>query len=260
MTIVEDIWNEILSESENKISLEPESKSLFQKRILSHEGLDGSLSAKLADDLSTKEYSSEILEKKFNEVFSKPDFLEKAVIDLKAVKERDPASSGFVFTLLFSKGFAALQAHRVANFFIKSRQEVFAFFIQSRSSAIYEVDIHPKAEIGHGVMLDHATGIVIGETSVIEDDVSIFQGVTLGGTGKETGDRHPKVREGVLISSGAQILGNVEIGKGAKVAAGSVVLSDVEPNTTVAGVPAIVVGKPSSEKPATDVDHTIEEA
>ena len=118
MTIVEDIWNEILSESENKISLEPESKSLFQKRILSHDGLDGSLSAKLADDLSTKEYSSEILEKKFNEVFSKPDFLEKAVIDLKAVKERDPASSGFVFTLLFSKGFAALQAHRVANFFI----------------------------------------------------------------------------------------------------------------------------------------------
>ena len=260
MVIVEDIWAEILKESKNKISLEPDSKSLFQEKILSCNGLDYSLSAKLADDLATKEYSSEILKEKFNEVFSNIDFLEKAVIDLKAVRERDPASSGFVFTLLFSKGFAALQAHRIANYFMKAKQEVFAYFIQSRSSAIYEVDIHPKAEIGHGVMLDHATGIVIGETSVIENDVSIFQGVTLGGTGKETGDRHPKVREGVLISSAAQILGNVEIGKGAKVAAGSVVLSDVEANTTVAGVPAIVVGKPSSEKPATDVDHTIEES
>ncbi len=260
MTILKDIWAEILKESKNKISLEPESEGLFQKRILSHNGLDSSLSAKLADDLATNEYSSEVLENKFNQVFTNKDYFDHAVIDLRAVKERDPASSDFVFTLLFSKGFAALQAHRVANFFMKNQQEVFAFFIQSRSSAVYEVDIHPKAEIGHGVMLDHATGIVIGETSVIENDVSIFQGVTLGGTGKETGDRHPKVREGVLISSGAQILGNVEIGKGAKVAAGSVVLSDVEPKTTVAGIPAVVVGKPSSDKPATDVDHTIEEA
>ena len=224
MTIVEDIWADILKESKNKISLELESETLFQEKILSFSGLNNSLSAKLADDLSTREYSSEILQNKFTEVFSKKDFLEKAVIDLIAVKERDPASSGFVFTLLFSKGFAALQAHRISNYFIKAKQEVFAYFIQSRSSAVYEVDIHPKAEIGHGVMLDHATGIVIGETSVIENDVSIFQGVTLGGTGKETGDRHPKVREGVLISSAAQILGNVEIGKGAKVAAGSVVL------------------------------------
>ena len=260
MTIVNDIWADILKESENKISLEPESQSLFQEKILSCNSLNDSLSGKLADDLSTKEYSSKVLRGKFNEVFSKNEFLEKAVIDLKAVKERDPASSAFVFTLLFSKGFAALQAHRIANYFMKAKQEVFAYFVQSRSSAIYEVDIHPNAEIGHGVMLDHATGIVIGETSVIENDVSIFQGGTLGGTGKETGDRHPKVREDVLISSAAQILGNVEIGKGAKVAAGSVVLSDVEPNTTVAGVPAIVVGKPSSEKPATDVDHTLEEA
>ena len=125
---------------------------------------------------------------------------------------------------------------------------------------VYGVDIHPSAKLGQGVMLDHATGIVVGETSVIENDVSIFQGVTLGGTGKETGDRHPKVREGVLISSGAKILGNVEIGKGAKVAAGSVVLSDVMPNTTVAGVPAVSVGKPMSDKPATDVDHTIEDS
>ena len=146
MTIVEDIWTEILKESKNKISLEPESESLFQKRILSCSGLDDSLSAKLADDLATKEYSSETLKDKFYEVFSNIVFLEKAVIDLKAVKERDPASSGYVFTLLFSKGFAALQAHRIANYFMRAKQEVFAYFIQSRSSALYEVDIHPKAE------------------------------------------------------------------------------------------------------------------
>ena len=161
MTIVEDIWADILKESKNKISLELESETLFQEKILSFSGLNNSLSAKLADDLSTREYSSEILQNKFTEVFSKKDFLEKAVIDLIEVKERDPASSGFVFTLLFSKGFAALQAHRISNYFIKAKQEVFAYFIQSRSSAVYDVDIHQKAEIGHGVMLDHATGIVI---------------------------------------------------------------------------------------------------
>ena len=134
MVIVEDIWAEILKESKNKISLEPDSESLFQEKILSCNGLDNSLSAKLADDLATKEYSSEILKEKFNEVFSNIDFLEKAVIDLKAVKERDPASSGFVFTLLFSKGFAALQAHRIANYFMKAKQEVFAYFRNSATS------------------------------------------------------------------------------------------------------------------------------
>ena len=238
MTIVEDIWADILKESKNKISLELESETLFQEKILSFSGLNNSLSAKLADDLSTREYSSEILQNKFTEVFSKKDFLEKAVIDLIAVKERDPASSGFVFTLLFSKGFAALQAHRISNYFIKAKQEVFAYFIQSRSSAVYEVDIHPKAEIGHGVMLDHATGIVIGETSVIENDVSIFQGVTLGGTGKETGDRHPKVGKNVTISANVSILGNIRIGDNVKIGASSLVLEDLPANCTAVWVPA----------------------
>ena len=238
MTIVNDIWADILKESENKISLEPESQSLFQEKILSCNSLNDSLSGKLADDLSTKEYSSKILRGKFNEVFSKNEFLEKAVIDLKAVKERDPASSGFVFTLLFSKGFAALQSHRIANYFMKAKQEVFAYFVQSRSSAIYEVDIHPNAEIGHGVMLDHATGIVIGETSVIENDVSIFQGVTLGGTGKETGDRHPKVGKNVTISANVSILGNIKIGDNVKIGASSLVLEDLPANCTAVGVPA----------------------
>jgi serine O-acetyltransferase len=134
-----------------------------------------------------------------------------------------------------------------------------AYFLQSQASKIYGVDIHPAASIGNGVMLDHATGIVIGETSVVEDDVSIFQGVTLGGTGKITGDRHPKVRKGVLISAGAKIIGNVEIGEGAKIAAGSVVLEDVPMNTTVAGVPAVIVGHPSTDSPAKTVDHSIKD-
>ena len=138
-------------------------------------------------------------------------------------------------------------------------ETLLSYFLQSRTSQVYGVDIHPAATIGKGIMLDHATGIVIGETSVIEDDVSIFQGVTLGGTGKEIGDRHPKVRKGVLISSGAKILGNVEIGEGAKIAAGSVVLEDVPEHMTVAGVPAKVVGKTSIKTPGTEVDHTIEE-
>ena len=260
MHIVEEIWAEILEESKNKISLEAESETLFEKKIFAYDNLQDSLSAKISDDLASKEYSKNNLNNKFKEVFSDPVYLERAVDDLKAINDRDPATKGFVFTILFSKGFAALQAHRVANHFMLANHEVFAFFLQSRSSVVYGVDIHPSAKIGKGVMLDHATGIVVGETSVIENDVSIFQGVTLGGTGKETGDRHPKVREGVLISSGAKILGNVEIGKGAKVAAGSVVLSDVMPNTTVAGVPAVSVGKPMSDKPATDVDHTIEDS
>ena len=142
---------------------------------------------------------------------------------------------------------------------LMKEETLLSYFLQSRTSQVYGVDIHPAATIGKGIMLDHATGIVIGETSVIEDDVSIFQGVTLGGTGKEVGDRHPKVRKGVLISSGAKILGNVEIGEGAKIAAGSVVLEDVPEHMTVAGVPAKVVGKTSIKTPGTEIDHTIEE-
>jgi len=259
MDKLKDIWNQILEESNLKVSAEPESKNIFSKKILPFSKFEDALSSKLASDLKSDSYSEAFLSSKFSQVFSIKENLEAALKDINAVRERDPASQGYVLTLLFSKGFAALQAHRAAYFFLTANEEVFSFFLQSKSSEIYGVDIHPAARIGEGVMLDHATGIVIGETSVVENEVSIFQGVTLGGTGKETGDRHPKVRQGVLISSGAKILGNVEIGKGAKVAAGSVVLENVEPQTTVAGVPAKVVGKPSSDKPATDVDHTIEE-
>ena len=188
---------------------------------------------------------------------SNQQIIKDIALDLVAVKERDPACRYFSSPLLFFKGFRALQAHKVSNLLWLAERHSLALFIQGRSSEVYGVDIHPAAQIGNGVMIDHATGVVIGETSVIENDVSIFQGVTLGGTGKESGDRHPKVREGVLLSAGATILGNVEIGRNAKVAAGSVVLSDVEEGVTVAGIPAKVVGSSISDIPSQSVDHLI---
>ena len=178
--------------------------------------------------------------------------------DLIATKERDPACKYFSTPLLFYKGFRALQSHKVSYWLWHHDRHTLALFIQSRASEVYGVDIHPAAKIGKGVMIDHGTGVVIGETSVVEDNVSIFQGVTLGGTGKDTGDRHPKVREGVLLSAGATILGNVEVGKNSKVAAGSVVLSEVREGTTVAGVPAEEVRKSGKTSPAYQVDHNID--
>jgi serine O-acetyltransferase len=159
--------------------------------------------------------------------------------------------------LLYYKGYHALQSHRVAHWLWQHDRHPLAWYIQNQMSTTFGVDIHPAARIGCGIMLDHATGLVVGETSVIEDDVTILQGVTLGGTGKDVGDRHPKIRRGVLIGAGAKVIGNIEVGEGAKVGAGSVVLKAVPPHVTVAGVPAEIVGRPKGEQPALDVDHTL---
>jgi serine O-acetyltransferase len=169
---------------------------------------------------------------------------------LRAVFERDPAIDTMLTVLLNLKGYLAIQSHRLAHCLWKDGRKELAMFIQSRNSEVFSVDIHPASCIGKGVMFDHATGIVVGETAVIGDNVSIMQQVTLGGTGNETGDRHPKIASGVLIGTGATILGNVKIGQGAKVGAGSVVLTDVAPHTTVAGVPSKVVGRPDCDNPA----------
>ena len=256
-----EVWEELNSEAENVGREERLLLDYLSECILTHDSFESALSFILANKVSDDVMSADTLRALFLDILkTSPSIVECAIEDIKAVYDRDPAVCSFLSVILYLKGYQAIQVHRLANFLWNDHRKELALFIQSRNTEVFSVDIHPACEIGSGIMFDHATGIVIGETSVVENDVSIFQGVTLGGTGKETGDRHPKVREGVLISSAAQILGNVEIGKGAKVAAGSVVLSDVEANTTVAGVPAIVVGKPSSEKPATDVDHTIEEA
>ncbi|HEV3044878.1 MAG TPA: serine O-acetyltransferase, partial [Roseiarcus sp.] len=179
--------------------------------------------------------------------------------DLLAVADRDPACHRIMEPLLYFKGFHALQAYRLSHALLRAGRKDFALYLQSRASAVFQTDINPAAKIGKGIFLDHATGLVVGETCVIEDDCSILQGVTLGGTGKETGDRHPKIRWGVLIGAGAKILGNIEVGHCARVAAGSVVLAPVPNNKTVAGVPARIVGEAGCAEPARTMNQIIAE-
>ena len=183
--------------------------------------------------------------------------IQNAASDIRAVYERDAATSSYLPVILYLKGYQSIQVHRLAHFLWTNERRDLALFIQSRNSEVFGVDIHPACVIGKGIMFDHATGIVIGETCVIEDDVSIMQSVTLGGTGNEQGDRHPKIRTGVLVAAGAKVLGNIEVGRCAKVGAGSVVLDDVPPNSTVVGVPARVVGKSGKETPAQTMDQSI---
>ncbi len=162
-----------------------------------------------------------------------------------------------VLPLLYFKGFHALQVYRVANWLWRHERRSLALFLQSRASEIFAVDIHPAAEIAGGIMLDHATGMVIGETAVIGENVSLLHSVTLGGTGAQAGDRHPKIRCGVLIAAGAKVLGNIEVGEGAKIGAGSLVLDSVLPHTTVVGVPARVVGVPGEAEHSRTMDQRI---
>jgi serine O-acetyltransferase len=181
-------------------------------------------------------------------------------VDIQAVFDRDPACSRYIQPLLYFKGFHAIQTHRLAHWLWGQGREDFALYLQSRSSSVFQTDIHPAVPFGKGIFLDHATGIVIGMTASLEDDVSILQDVTLGGTGKETGDRHPKIRHGVMIGAGAKVLGNIEIGACSRIAAGSVVLKPVPPCRTVAGVPARDIGEAGCAEPARSMDQTIFEA
>jgi serine O-acetyltransferase len=199
----------------------------------------------------------EIVEEAFA---SDPSLVTSAEADLRAVFERDPACKGYVQPFLFFKGFQALQTYRVAHWLFGQGRETLAFYLQSRCSELFQVDIHPGAVIGSGVFIDHGTGIVIGETAVVSDEVSMLHGVTLGGTGAERGDRHPKIGRGVLLGAGAKVLGNILVGDYAKVASGSVVLKPVPAHCTAAGVPARLVNCPTGEEPARTMDHTLAEA
>ena len=256
---VNEIWKEIRDETKKRAEAEPVLASFFHATVLEHDSFSSTLANQLANDLSNASVQPMMLRRVIKETInSTENMISDIADDLIATKERDPACKYFSTPLLFYKGFRALQSHKVSHWLWNNERHTLALFIQSRASEVYGIDIHPAAKIGKGVMIDHGTGVVIGETSVVEDNVSIFQGVTLGGTGKQSGDRHPKVREGVLLSAGAKVLGNVEVGKNAKVAAGSVVLSDVKEGTTVAGIPAIEVGKSGQKSPAYEVDHKIE--
>lgn len=252
------LWEKIREEAWNCSVCEPILASFFYSTILNHSSLKSALSYQLANRLDSHTMPAILVREVIEEAFSEsPDILNAAMADIVAVQERDPAVEDYSTPLLYLKGFHALQVHRVANWLWKQNRIPLAQYLQNRSSELFAVDVHPAATIGKGIMLDHATGVVIGETAVIEDNVSLLQGVTLGGTGKECGDRHPKICQGVLIGAGAKVLGNIKIGRGAKIGAGSVVLESVPEHTTVAGVPAKVVGKPSCDMPSLSMEQDI---
>ncbi|MBQ13582.1 MAG: serine O-acetyltransferase [Gammaproteobacteria bacterium] len=253
-----ELWQELRNEAQLTIQREPLLASYVYACVLNHNSLPEALSFILANKLSDDVMPVVTMLELFESAFSSScGMTESAASDIRAVFERDAAISSYLPVILNLKGFQAIQVHRLAHCLWTGDRKDLALFIQSRNSEVFGVDIHPACVMGQGIMFDHATGIVIGETSVIEDNVSILQSVTLGGTGNEKGDRHPKICSGVLIAAGAKVLGNIEIGEGAKIGAGSVVLSNVEPHTTVVGVPARVVGTPRSETPAETMEQNI---
>jgi len=226
--------------------------------ILAQNSLPGVIAHRVAQRLDRPEAPYAAIRQAFDACLAaEPALVEAFRGDLLAVVERDPACTRLIEPALYFKGFHALQTYRLAHWLWKNGRSDFALTLQSLSSQIFQTDIHPAARIGRGVFIDHATGVVIGATSVIEDDVSMLHGVTLGGTGKARGDRHPKVRRGVLIGAGAKVLGNIEIGHCAMIAAGSVVLDPVPPNKTVAGVPARIVGDARCAEPALAMDQML---
>ncbi|MEO1016006.1 MAG: serine O-acetyltransferase [Pseudomonadota bacterium] len=251
-------WPRIRVESATAAAREPALASFLHATVLNHETFAAALSYRLAQKLSDAEMSAMLWREVCEEAYTdENEIVAAALEDAIAAFERDPACHEYVQPFLYFKGYLSLQGQRVANWLWRKDRRPLALYLQSRMSELFQVDIHPATSIGKGVHIDHASGVVIGETAVVEDGVSIFQGVTLGGTGKETGDRHPKIRKGALVSVGAKVLGNIEVGEGAKVAAGSVVLADVKAGCTVAGVPAKPVGD-CARAPAETMDQSFE--
>ncbi|GBQ26530.1 serine O-acetyltransferase [Gluconacetobacter azotocaptans] len=237
---------------------DPLVRGLLATGIRNHATFANALAALIGRKLGDRSVADDALSELVTEVFlADPEIVAAAAADLVAIRERDPATADYATPFLFFKGYHAVQSHRVAHWLWRAGRRHLALHLQSRASELFAVDIHPAARLGRRILLDHGTGIVIGETSVLEDDVSLLQGVTLGGTGKNVGDRHPKVRRGVLIGAGAKILGNIELGEGAKVGAGSIVLESVPPFTTVVGNPARPVGTRHSALPAFTMDQML---
>ena len=254
-----DLWPLMREEANRKAAEEPILGSYFHATILNHATFGDALSFRLASKLDNPMLPTMLIRDVIAEAMANDDsLLSAAEIDVLATYTRDPACDDLTTPFLFFKGFHALQAHRVAHWLWNQGRKTLSQFFQNQISVTLGVDIHPAARVGSGIMFDHATGIVIGETAVIEDDVSVLHSVTLGGTGKSSGDRHPKIRQGVLLSAGCKIIGNIEVGCNAKVGAGSVVLEDVPPNATVAGVPAKVVGELHDQVPAHEMDQSID--
>jgi serine O-acetyltransferase len=251
------VWDRIRDEAHDAARKDPSLGGFIFGAVLNQPRFEDALMHRLSQRMANA-LPAELIQQAFQDALDvDPTIGDAARADIVAVHDRDPACNRYIEPLLYFKGFQAIQTHRMAHQLWKMDRRDFAYYLQSRSSVVYGVDIHPAARIGRGIFVDHAHAIVIGETAVVEDNVSLMQEVTLGGTGKETGDRHPKIRHGVLVGAGAKILGNIEIGHCSRVAAGSVVLHDVPPNRTVAGVPAKVVGYAGCEEPARIMDHQL---
>lgn len=255
------VWAQLRVEAMQAAAEEPLLASYLHASILHHDRIEDALSYHLAQKLGGGDMSPLQLREVCWEAYeSDPEIAAQAARDMRVVRERDPACRTYLQPFLYFKGYAGLQAYRISHWLWRQEREVLAYHLQSRISELFAVDIHPAATIGAGVFIDHAHGIVIGETAIVEDDVSMLHSVTLGGTGKETGDRHPKIRRGVLIGAGASVLGNIEVGEDARIAAGSVVLDDVAPRCTVAGVPAKPIGGKCCEgmMPAKEMDQVFD--
>ena len=258
MLDAESFWKTLKQEAHTVVEKEPLLASYVHACVLTHHNFESCLSFILSNKMTDEVMPALAIREVFDEAFLlRPDIVDAAITDVQAVFDRDPAVHSYLTVLIHFKGFQSIQVHRLAHYLWEKNRNDFALFIQSRNSEVFGVDIHPAAKIGKGVMFDHATGIVVGETTVVEDNVSILQSVTLGGTGNESGDRHPKIRKGVMIGSGAKILGNIEIGQGSKVGAGSVVLGDVPAHVTVVGVPAKIVGRPCCESPCETMQQNV---
>jgi serine O-acetyltransferase len=252
------LWPALCAEAMRAAAHEEILAAVIDRAVLRHDGFGEALAALLADKLAIPALpTARLAELVRGAAADDPAILAAAAADLAAISARDPAAESQLTPFLYYKGFHALECHRVAHWLWRAGRRDLAHFLQSRVSDVFAVDIHPAVPIGHGVFIDHATSLVVGETAVIGNDVSILHEVTLGGTGKERGDRHPKVRDGVLLCAGAKVLGNVEIGREAKVGAGSVVLSNVPPRATVAGVPARIVAWSHGAVPALEMDQSL---
>jgi serine O-acetyltransferase len=253
---VDPVWARIRDEANDIVQREPEIGTFIFSSILHHDTLEAAVIHRVAERLDHSDVSAELIRQAYTDALeAEPKIGEAFRADIVAVFDRDPATDRFIEPVLYYKGFHAIQTHRLAHWLWSQNRKDFAYYLQSRSSAVFQCDVHPAAKVGRGIFLDHATGLVVGETAVIGDNVSMLHDVTLGGTGKDHGDRHPKIADGVLIGAGAKIIGNIEIGHCSRVAAGSVVLKAVPNNVTVAGIPAKVVGDSPCEEPSRTMDH-----
>ncbi|SEQ64143.1 serine O-acetyltransferase [Thalassovita taeanensis] len=258
LTEFDPVWDKIITEAELAVRDEPLLGGLIHSSILHHASIERALAYRTSLKLASGEMSEQLIREICDAAYADDPLLSlSARADITAVYERDPACHRFLQPLMFFKGFQALQAYRIGHWLWQNGRQDMAYFFQMRVSEAFGVDIHPAATIGKGIMIDHAHSIVIGETAVVGDNVSMLHSVTLGGTGKEEEDRHPKIGDGVLIGAGAKVLGNIHIGHCSRIAAGSVVLHDVPPKSTVAGVPAKVVGAAGCATPSITMDQLL---